>query len=121
MAINWAEWKLPIVVAIVVVAMDLVLWVLLTVIGSGALNATGWVGYSQEAFSVLLGIWNFVHRPVTALLMPYLIEFMPSHGGGRSAILAEIAYVAACLLWVAGFARYHWSSIILAKVSDQIA
>lgn len=98
---NWGEWKLPVVVAIVVVAMDLVLWVLLTVIGGGALYGIGWDGYSQETFSVLLGIWNFVHGPVTALLMPYLIEFMPSHGGGRNAILAELAYVAACLLWVA--------------------
>jgi len=112
---NWGEWKLPVVVATVVVAMDLVLWVLLTVIGGGALYETGWGGYSQEAFSVLLGIWNFVHGPVTASLMPYLIEFMPSHGGGRSAILAELAYVAACLLWVAVLAllgtiavRFFW-------------
>jgi len=119
---SWAEWKLPVMVAVMAMAIDLLLWISLTLIGGGVLYATRLDGYSQEAFSMLLGIWDFLHGPVTVLLMPYLIEYMPSHGGGLSAILAEIAYVAACLVWVGILvslitigARFFWRKYRLGR------
>lgn len=97
---NWAKWKALVIVPAVVMAADLMLWIALTVVGIGYLSHTRLKNYSGEIFSVLLGTWEFLHAPVTNALMPSLIQYMPSHGGGIPAILAEIVYVSACMVWL---------------------
>ena len=77
--------------------LNLLLWLALSFLGSGHLASAD---SSQTVFSVLLLVWNFVNAPITALLMPELIGYMPSHGGGVKAVFAEFLYVLSCMAWV---------------------
>lgn len=102
--------------ATLISAADVLLWICMSVIGSGhfytAINSTTVDGI----FSILGPAWGAIHYPVEQVFLPYLIEYTPSHGGGWPAFFATITYVALCALqvfiivvflgWLIGFLKY---------------
>lgn len=95
--------KAPAKIGLSVALIDVLLWLVLNVLGSG------YVGSSEGISSALLSLssfWTTVHSPVEFLFLPYLIIYMPSHGGGWPALSAEAIYVGLCAAQVFAMAFF---------------
>ncbi len=84
-------WK----IVLIACGLEILFWLMLLELGGGYLsplnNQTG-----GELLNILIRIWEFMHWPVQEFLLPALIQYMPSHGGGWVSRFAEGIYVLAC-------------------------
>lgn len=79
---------------------DLVLWLVMKIVGSGYVSFLNSADLNSSLSSILASIWNLIHAPVNFIIVPYLLPFIPSHGGGLEAIFAISIYLILCLFQV---------------------
>jgi hypothetical protein len=60
-------------------------------------------GFGYEALPAMISVWEFVHWPMGLAILPELIQYMPSHGGGWKSSIAESVYVLSCAIQLALF------------------
>lgn len=108
-------------VALSMVLADFLLWCFIFVSGSGLLGTSGWTE-SRVWLAAAIDCWNVMHAPVNVLLAPYLLPFWPSHGGGWPAVMADTAYVLACLAlcWFCAFMTCKLASKLYAGMAKLV-
>jgi len=93
-ALGW-EWRRTF---LVVLALELLAWILLRVIGSGVL---GGLGVTSDGVLALSRFWSALHFPVNRVLLDYFGLFSKAHPGLAEIVAQESAYVLMCAVWIA--------------------
>jgi len=90
--------KVGIITGLIFALIDFLLWAVF-------INYIGSTGSFYFVNDLLTQFWNAIHTPINYLFEPYLLPYIPSHGGGIKAILAFSTYIALCIfqLFVIGF------------------